>query len=74
MFKTSRKRLVCNTDLVGSSSLVFVSRVMKEMGPGGFFPPLFFSNENTLRHGLKKIISMKFEKIGLEEHYKHIDR
>ena len=37
-----------DTNLNGSSSSVLESRVMKERGPGGFVPLLFFSNENTL--------------------------
>ena len=36
-------------NLDGSSSSVLESRVRYERGPGGFFPLLFFSNENTLR-------------------------
>ena len=35
-------------NLDGSSSSVLESSVTKESGPGGFFPGLFFSNENTL--------------------------
>ena len=38
-----------NSNLDGSSSSVLESRVVKERGPGGFCPLLFFSNENTLK-------------------------
>ena len=44
----------CETNLGGSSSSVSESRVIKERGPGGFLPTLFFSNENTFPFGLRQ--------------------